>query len=112
MLIHADGSVTSYAHCRALYVFAGQQVTRGQVVGEVGTTGLAHGPHLHFEVRRDGRVRNPMRYLPTAAERDRVADDAAHDAEPGPPPELDAEEPEPEMERTREHGIRAALPTS
>lgn len=60
ILIHANGTVTSYAHHRANYVFAGQQVARGQVIGEVGMTGIARGPHLHFEYRKRGRARDPM----------------------------------------------------
>lgn len=61
--VHADGSVAFYAHFKALYVFPGQLVTRGQVVGEVGQTGYARGSHLHFEYRKDGRLRDPMRFL-------------------------------------------------
>lgn len=61
VLLHADGSSTFYAHLEAAYVFAGQRVDRGQTVGEVGTTGLAYGPHLHFEWRVNGRARNPAR---------------------------------------------------
>ena len=53
LLLHPDGTVTLYGHCRATYVFAGQRVRRGQVIAEVGQTGLAHGAHLHFEWRRD-----------------------------------------------------------
>lgn len=60
ILVHADGAVTSYAHCRKLYVTPGQRVLRGTVVGEVGSTGISKGPHLHFEYRRRGRPRNPM----------------------------------------------------
>jgi murein DD-endopeptidase MepM/ murein hydrolase activator NlpD len=60
LLLHADGSVTLYAHCRATYVFAGQRVRRGQVIAEVGETGLARGAHLHFEWRRDGQPLNPI----------------------------------------------------
>lgn len=63
LLIHADGTVSLYAHQRANYVFAGQTVQRGQVIGEVGATGLAWGPHLHFEWRRNGRPRDPMRRM-------------------------------------------------
>ena len=59
VLLHADGTVSLYAHCQATRVFRGQRVRRGQVVGEVGHTGLAHGDHLHFEWRRNGRPRNP-----------------------------------------------------
>jgi murein DD-endopeptidase MepM/ murein hydrolase activator NlpD len=60
LLAHGDGSVSLYAHLRAAYVFAGQVVRMGQVLGEVGETGLARGPHLHFELRRDGRPITPI----------------------------------------------------
>lgn len=60
MLLHAGGKVTLYAHCRANYVFAGQFVQQGQPIGEVGATGLAKGPHLHFELRENGRSTNPL----------------------------------------------------
>lgn len=61
ILVHADGSSSLYAHLRAAYVFAGQRLKRGQTLGEVGTTGLARGPHLHFEWRVNGRPRDPAR---------------------------------------------------
>ena len=44
MVIHKDATVSFYCHHRANYVFAGQQVRRGQVLGEVGTTGISRGP--------------------------------------------------------------------
>jgi hypothetical protein len=61
VVVHGDGSVASYAHCRAIYVFPGQRVVRGQIVGEVGHTGIARGSHLHFEYRLKGRPRDPVR---------------------------------------------------
>jgi murein DD-endopeptidase MepM/ murein hydrolase activator NlpD len=54
---------TLYAHMSSTAVFPGQQVSKGQVVGYVGSTGFATGPHLHFEVRIDGRPVNPLGYL-------------------------------------------------
>lgn len=60
VVVHPDGSITLYAHLRAAYVFAGQLVQRGQTIGELGNTGLSYGPHLHFEWRVNGRVRNPI----------------------------------------------------
>jgi murein DD-endopeptidase MepM/ murein hydrolase activator NlpD len=59
MLAHPNGTTTLYAHLEAAYVFAGQQVERGQTIGELGTTGLSRGPHLHFEWRDRGRPRDP-----------------------------------------------------
>jgi murein DD-endopeptidase MepM/ murein hydrolase activator NlpD len=61
ILLHRDGASTLYAHCRALHVFAGQQVERGEVIAEVGETGFANAPHLHFEYRLRGWPRDPSR---------------------------------------------------
>lgn len=60
MIAHEDGSVAFYAHNRTNYVVAGQRVRRGQVISEVGHTGLARGDHVHFELHVNGRARNPM----------------------------------------------------
>jgi len=60
LVVHPDGSVAFYGHCSEIRVFAGQHVTRGQVVGNVGETGMARGPHLHFELRRNGSPTNPL----------------------------------------------------
>lgn len=59
VIVHADASVTFSAHCRAIYVFPGQRVARGQIVGEVGDTGLARGPHVHWEYHVHGRASDP-----------------------------------------------------
>ena len=55
-----DGDViTVYAHCKKLYVKQGDKITQGQELGEVGQTGNATGPHLHFELRKEDRTVNP-----------------------------------------------------
>jgi len=54
---------THYAHMRSVAVSSGQYVTKGQVIGYVGTTGSSTGNHLHLEVRLDGYHTNPMAYL-------------------------------------------------
>lgn len=51
--------ITIYAHCKTLYVKKGDIITQGQKIGEVGQTGNATGPHLHFEIRKAGRKVNP-----------------------------------------------------
>jgi murein DD-endopeptidase MepM/ murein hydrolase activator NlpD len=52
-----------YCHLSSVHVVAGESVTPGQVIGEVGATGLATGAHLHFEVQLDGRAIDPLSWL-------------------------------------------------
>jgi murein DD-endopeptidase MepM/ murein hydrolase activator NlpD len=59
-----DGAVTIYGHMSRLAVNSGEYVSRGELIGFIGCTGICTGPHLHFEVQVDGRPRNPLRYLP------------------------------------------------
>jgi murein DD-endopeptidase MepM/ murein hydrolase activator NlpD len=59
-----DGVVNIYGHMSRLAVASGQFVSRGELIGFVGCSGICTGPHLHFEVQVDGHHRNPMRYLP------------------------------------------------
>jgi murein DD-endopeptidase MepM/ murein hydrolase activator NlpD len=60
---HGGGLSTCYAHQETFAVSAGQQVAQGQVIGYSDCTGYCFGPHLHFEVRIDGEVTDPMAYL-------------------------------------------------
>lgn len=60
---HGDGYTTIYAHMSKILVSKGQTVSRGQVIGKVGSTGRSSGAHLHFEIRKDGERQNPMNYV-------------------------------------------------
>ncbi len=60
---HGGGLSTCYAHQSSFAVSAGQQVSQGQVIGYSDCTGYCFGPHLHFEVRINGEVTDPMAYL-------------------------------------------------
>lgn len=60
---HGSGIASMYAHLSAFTVKEGDVVVRGDQVGKVGSTGLSTGPHLHFEVRKNGEPINPWPYL-------------------------------------------------
>ncbi|MGC8712296.1 MAG: murein hydrolase activator EnvC family protein [Leptodesmis sp.] len=60
---HGGGITTLYGHTSELYVSEGQTVQRGQAIAAVGSTGLSTGPHLHFEVRREGEPTDPVAFL-------------------------------------------------
>ncbi|HLK63554.1 MAG TPA: M23 family metallopeptidase [Bryobacteraceae bacterium] len=62
-VLHGKGVSTYYAHLSRSYVHPGQELRRGEVVGEVGTTGRVTAPHLHYEVRVNGTPLNPYPYL-------------------------------------------------
>lgn len=65
---HGNGYQSLYAHCSAIYVTVGQMVSQGEVIASVGSTGWSTGPHLHFEIRKDGSRVDPLNYVsvPTA----------------------------------------------
>jgi murein DD-endopeptidase MepM/ murein hydrolase activator NlpD len=60
---HGDGYVTRYAHLSQIFVTVGQRVEQGQNLGAIGSTGRSTGPHLHFEIRMNGEVLNPLDYV-------------------------------------------------
>ncbi|OCC24135.1 peptidase M23 [Croceicoccus estronivorus] len=63
---HGNGLVTRYAHMSAFRAKLGQKVAAGDVIGAIGSTGRSTGPHLHFEVRINGRAVNPRPFLEAA----------------------------------------------
>ena len=63
VLDHGHGVLTVYGHLSAVAVIAGQHVTRGEIIGYVGQSGRATGPHLHYEVRVGNVPVNPHKYL-------------------------------------------------
>ncbi|MFA9423836.1 MAG: peptidoglycan DD-metalloendopeptidase family protein [Sedimentibacter sp.] len=62
---HGGGFTTRYGHCSKIYVSVGEKVYQGKAIAAVGSTGVATGPHLHFEVRKYGSVVNPTSYIGT-----------------------------------------------
>ena len=73
-MAHSGGIVTRYAHCRIAKVHVGDRVAEGQEIGQVGSSGLATGPHVHFEVIARGNSVDPIKFLalsrdPEAAEK-------------------------------------------
>jgi murein DD-endopeptidase MepM/ murein hydrolase activator NlpD len=66
ILDHGEGMQSLYSHMKGTWVTVGQKVERGQLIGEVGSTGHSTGPHVHFELRVDGKRVDPSGYLPAA----------------------------------------------
>jgi len=60
---HGGGITTRYAHLSRIHVKKGEKIKRGKRIGKVGSTGRSTGPHLHYEVRRKGRVLDPIHYV-------------------------------------------------
>jgi murein DD-endopeptidase MepM/ murein hydrolase activator NlpD len=60
---HGYGYRTTYAHLHTFAVKQGEKIRRGQVLGTIGNTGLSSGPHLHYEVVKNGTKVNPIYYF-------------------------------------------------
>jgi hypothetical protein len=63
VLAHRNGFFTVYAHAKKNFTHKGQRVYRGQVIAQVGMTGRTYGPHLHFEMRKNGEAVDPSTYI-------------------------------------------------
>jgi murein DD-endopeptidase MepM/ murein hydrolase activator NlpD len=72
ILRHEDGFETRYAHLNEVHVKKGDHVETGQDVGAVGSTGHSTGPHLHFEIRKEGKALDPRPYLPLHGPKNRA----------------------------------------
>jgi murein DD-endopeptidase MepM/ murein hydrolase activator NlpD len=64
---HGNGYMTVYGHLSEFKVKRGQKVKRGDVIALMGNTGHSTGPHVHYEVFKDGRTVNPLNYVITYA---------------------------------------------
>jgi murein DD-endopeptidase MepM/ murein hydrolase activator NlpD len=60
---HPDGLTTRYAHLSKISVVEGESLQRGSIVGKVGSSGRSTGPHLHYEVRRNGTALDPLKFI-------------------------------------------------
>ena len=60
---HGNGYKTRYAHCKELNVKVGDVVRKGDIIAEMGSSGRSTGPHVHFEVYRNGRNVDPAAYI-------------------------------------------------
>jgi murein DD-endopeptidase MepM/ murein hydrolase activator NlpD len=92
LIVHPNGWVSVYAHNHRNTVQPGWRVTRGERIGFVGQTGIARGPHLHFELRVDGRPVDPTPLFPHIPNKG----DRFHDPSARPAPSAAAPEPDPE----------------
>jgi len=60
---HGNGLITRYGHCQSIAVKVGQQIKQGDSLGTIGSTGRSTGPHIHYEVIKNGVKINPMKYV-------------------------------------------------
>lgn len=58
-----DGFLIRYAHLQKIFVKKGEKIKQGQIVAKVGSTGLSTGPHLHYTVKKDGMILDPMPFV-------------------------------------------------
>jgi murein DD-endopeptidase MepM/ murein hydrolase activator NlpD len=67
---HGKGYVTRYGHNGKILVHVGDRIKQGQVIAKMGSTGRSTGPHVHFEVRLNGKSVNPSKYIQSKRSRD------------------------------------------
>ncbi len=64
---HTNGMTSHYGHLEKFKIKPGQRIKSGQIIATVGSTGISTGPHLHFEIRLNGEVQDPERFIPGLA---------------------------------------------
>lgn len=64
VILHTDGKTTHYGHLSFIKAKTGASISAGEIIGVVGSTGLSTGPHLHFEVRENGKPLDPVKLFP------------------------------------------------
>jgi murein DD-endopeptidase MepM/ murein hydrolase activator NlpD len=64
---HSKGMTSHYGHMEKISVAPGQRLKAGDIIGTVGNTGISTGPHLHFEIRVNGKIEHPEKFLPGLA---------------------------------------------
>ena len=110
-LNHGEGITTRYAHLRSSAVQVGEQVTRGEAIAAVGTSGLSTGPHLHYEVLVNGRQVDPLRFrFPDGSMSSSPAAARAEPAVPAPVPVPPAAAPSGEGSGTQDASTPPAAP--
>ena len=67
---HGKGIVTRYGHNKKLMVEVGDRIRQGQVIATMGSSGRSTGPHVHFEVLKNGKAVNPTKYIQSKRTRD------------------------------------------
>ncbi|NLL69790.1 MAG: M23 family metallopeptidase [Epulopiscium sp.] len=58
-----DGYTILYAHCQEIFIQEEEEIQQGQIIAAIGDTGLATGPHLHYEIVKDGILIDPIQYV-------------------------------------------------
>lgn len=60
---HKNGLTSHYGHCSNIKVSVGNKIKAGQIIGAIGATGVVTGPHLHFEIRKNGIPQDPEKFI-------------------------------------------------
>lgn len=69
VLKHKDGTTSHYGHCEKILAKTGSHVKAGKIIALVGDSGLATGPHLHLEIRKDGIAKDPLKVFPALSKK-------------------------------------------